>query len=245
MSGFFGFLHNLPPYDENETTLYRLTQRHKLLIAPFVEQIDGARVLDLAAHDGRWSYALAAAGASEVVGVEARRDLIERFDAFPETPFKGRVRLIANDIFAEMEAHLAAGERFDVVAVYGIFYHIMDHFRLLSLVRRLGPRLIIIDSEFIVIDNAMIQVLKEAVDNPLNAVTEVDGQSHTVVGVPSLRATEFMAEALDLDLMWLDHGLILGKDRRGMRDYFRDGRKVRHVCALTGRGGAEPQTLSR
>lgn len=235
MSGFFGFLRNLPPYDENETTLYRLTQRHKLLIAPFADQIAGARVLDLAAHDGRWSYALAAAGAAEVVGVEARPDLIARFDAFPETAFKARVRLVANDLFAEMEARIAAGERFDVIAVYGIFYHIMDHFRLLSLARRLGPRLIIIDSEFITLDNAMIQVLKEAVDNPLNAVTEVDGQSHTVVGVPSLRATDFMAEALDLDLVWLDHGLILGADRRGMRDYFRDGRKVRHVCALTSR----------
>jgi hypothetical protein len=236
MSGFFGFLSNLPPYDENATTLYRLTQRHKLLIAPFAEQIAGARVLDLAAHDGRWSYALAAAGAAEVVGVEARPELIARFDGFPDAPFKGRVRLVANDIFSEMEARIAAGERFDVIAVYGIFYHIMDHFRLLSLARRLGPRLIIIDSEFIVIDNAMIQVLKEAVDNPLNAVTEVAGQAQTVVGVPSLRATEFMAGALGLDLMWLDHGLILGTDRRGMRDYFRDGRKVRHVCALTARG---------
>lgn len=236
MSGLFGFLRNLPPYDENETTLYRLAQRHRLLIAPFAEQIAGARVLDLAAHDGRWSYALAAAGAAEVVGVEARPELIARFDAFPETPFKGRVRLVENDLFAEMEARIAAAERFDVIAVYGIFYHIMDHFRLLSLARRLGARLIIIDSEFITLDNAMIQVLREAVDNPLNAVTEVGGQTHTVVGVPSLRATEFMAEALGLDLVWLDHAMILGPDRRGMRDYFRDGRKVRHVCALTARG---------
>jgi hypothetical protein len=45
-----------------------------------------------------------------------------------------------------------------------------------------------------------------------------------------------MAEALGLDLVWLDHAMILGPDRRGMRDYFRDGRKVRHVCALTARG---------
>lgn len=52
------------PYDDNATTIYRLNQRHKLIIDPFLPQIEGARVLDIAAHDGRWSYALAAAGAS-------------------------------------------------------------------------------------------------------------------------------------------------------------------------------------
>lgn len=236
MSGLFDFLAELPPYDDNATTIYRLNQRHKLIIDPFGPQIEGARVLDIAAHDGRWSYALAAAGAAEVVGVEARPELVARFDAFPETDFKPRVRLTCGDLFADLEARGAAGERFDVVALYGIFYHVMDHFRLLSLIRALAPGLVIIDSEFMVQDNAMIQVLKEEVSNPLNAVTEVEGRSHTVVGVPSRRATEFMAEALNLDCAWIDHDLILGEDRRGMHDYFRDGRKVRHVCALSPAG---------
>jgi len=237
MSGLFDFLAELPPYDDNDTTIYRLNQRHKLIIEPFLPQIEGARVLDIAAHDGRWSYALAAAGAAEVVGVEARPELIARFEGFPETDFKPRVSLTCNDLFADLEARGRAGERFDVVALYGIFYHVMDHFRVLSLIRALKPELIIIDSEFIVLDNAMIQVLKEEVSNPLNAVTEVDGRTHTVVGVPSLRATEFIADALDFDCTWIDHALILGDDKRGMHDYFRDGRKVRHVCALSPRGG--------
>ena len=65
MSGFFDFLKSLPPYDDNATTVHRLDQRHRLIIDPFQPQIAGARVLDLAAHDGRWSYALAHAGALE------------------------------------------------------------------------------------------------------------------------------------------------------------------------------------
>jgi predicted RNA methylase len=73
-SGLFDFLGQLPPYDDNAFTIHRLNQRHKLIVAPFAEQIAGARVLDIAAHDGRWSFALAAAGAAEVVGVEARAD---------------------------------------------------------------------------------------------------------------------------------------------------------------------------
>lgn len=233
MAELFDFLKDIPPYDDNDTTIRRLDQRHRLLIDPFKPQIEGARVLDLACHDGRWSYALAAAGAEEVVGVEARQKLIDRFDHFPETEFKSRIHLTCNDLFAELEARVAAKEQFEVIAIYGIFYHVMDHFRLLSLARRLLPDVIIIDSEFIVADNAMIQVLMEEVSNPLNAVTDVPGRSHTVVGVPSIRATEFMADALDHEVMWVDHTLILGDDRQGMHDYFRDGRKVRHTCALT------------
>lgn len=233
MSGLFDFLQTLPPYDDNETTIHRLHQRHRLIIEPFQPQIQGARVLDLACHDGRWSYALAAAGAAEVIGVETRQELIDRFQQFPDREFKARVSITRNDLYTEMEARAAAGERFDVVAVYGIFYHVMDHFRLLDLARRLSPELIIIDSEFIRADNAIVQVLKEEVSNPLNAVTDVPGRSHTVVGVPSLRATEFMAEALGYELTWIDHAMLLGEDRRGMKDYFRDGRKVRRTCALT------------
>lgn len=236
MSGLFDFLKTLPPYDDNATTVHRLEQRHRLIIDPFAPQIDGARVLDIAAHDGRWSYALAHAGAAEVVGVEARPELVARFADFPETDFKNRVALVCNDLFAEIGARAARGERFDVVAVYGIFYHIMDHFRLLSLIRRLGPRLIVIDSEFITAENAIVQVLREEVSNPLNAVGDVPGVSHTVVGVPSRRATEFMAEALGYELSWVDHALLLGEDRRGMKDYFREGRKARFTCALVPAG---------
>lgn len=234
MSGPFDFLADLAPYAEAPAAIARLNNRHRLLIDPFAPQIAGARVLDLGAHDGRWSCALARAGAAEVVGVEARRGLIDRFAAFPDTDGAAtRVRPVCNDLFAELQARADAGECFDVVALFGIFYHVMDHFRLLGLVRRLSPQLVVIDSEFIEADNAVIQVLREAVDNPLNAVTDVPGRVETVVGVPSRRATEFIAAAQGFDLVWLDHAMLLGDNREGMQDYFRNGRKRRHVCALT------------
>ena len=233
MTDVFNFMGNMPPYEENPKTIERLAQRHRLIIEPFADQIKGARVLDLAAHDGRWSYALAHAGASEVIGVEARQDLIDRFTHFPQTAFKSRISLTKNDIFSELERQIATNERFDVVAVYGIFYHIMDHFRLLSMIHKLNPSLVIIDSEFIKADNAIVQVLKEEISNPLNAVSDVDGVTHTVVGVPSQRATEFMAEELRMDLTWVDHDMILGSNRAGMKDYYREGRKSRFACALT------------
>ncbi|MEM1364042.1 MAG: class I SAM-dependent methyltransferase [Pseudomonadota bacterium] len=226
----------LEPYGEKPNTIHRLAQRHRLIIEPFADQISGARVLDIAAHDGRWSYALAHAGATEVIGVEARQELIDRFAHFPNTDFKSRVTLLCNDLYKEVESRIAAAETFDVIAVYGIFYHIMDHFRLLSLLAQLKPTLIVIDSEFIKADNAIVQVLKEDVSNPLNAVSDVDGVTHTVVGIPSKRTMRFMADALHMDLTWIDHDLILGDDRTGMKDYYRDGRKARFACALSPAG---------
>lgn len=232
MTEFFNFLREIPPYSETANGIKRLNQRYKLVIEPFLPQINGSRVLDLACHDGRWSYALAAAGAREVVGVEARKELLDRFESFPDNHFKARVNLICDDLFSDLEARNTRGETFDVIALYGIFYHVMDHFRVLSLVSNLRPSLIIIDSEFIVTDNAMIQVLKEEVSNPLNAISKGPNQTHTIVGVPSKRATEFMANALNYNTFWVDHALLLRGDRGGMHDYFRDGRKIRHTCGL-------------
>ncbi|MBC7156888.1 MAG: methyltransferase domain-containing protein [Rhodobacteraceae bacterium] len=244
MKDFFDFLRDVAPYDRDDATVARLNRRHALIVEPFVPWLKGARVLDLACHDGRWSYALAAAGAAEVVGVEGRQELIDRFAHFPQTGFKGRVSLRRDDIFADLEARRARGERFDVVALYGIFYHVMDHFRLLRLVKALGPKLVIIDSEFMDVDNPMIQLVRNDVTNHLNAIP-IGDERFLVVGVPSRRATDAMAESLGYRPVWVDAEAIVGDDRRGVQDYFRArNRKIRATCALlpeaAGEGAAAP-----
>ena len=71
-------------YRRKETThrawLYnpdRMCFRHIGIIQRNKDLFQGKRVLDLASHDGRWSFAAIKAGAKEVVGVEARPQLIE------------------------------------------------------------------------------------------------------------------------------------------------------------------------
>jgi hypothetical protein len=62
-------------------TVRRLTKRHALVVAPFVDDLRGARVLDLGAHDGRWCHAFAAAGAREVLAKAPVIELVrERTD---------------------------------------------------------------------------------------------------------------------------------------------------------------------
>lgn len=230
--GFFDFLSQTPPYDKGRS-LVRLNNRHKLIVAPFADAIRGARVLDLAAHDGRWSYALAGAGADSVIGVEARGELFERFAAYPDTGYKARVDLRQGDIFEALEGFVRDGERFDVVAVYGIFYHVLDHFRLLRLIRAVEPGLVIIDSEFMTAKNPVIQLTQERTELNINAAPQIEGQEKALIGIPSFRAVEKMALVLGYDCAWIDVAAVLGEDRAGMGDYFRTGGKRRGTCALT------------
>lgn len=51
--------------------------RHAAIDAAKAEQLAGRRVLEIASHDGRWSFAAVTAGASCVVGVESRSELID------------------------------------------------------------------------------------------------------------------------------------------------------------------------
>ena len=68
--GFYDFLNDLTHYVEHGSSAARMNARHEFLIADFAEEIIGAKVIDLAAHDGRWCYAFAGAGAAWVVGIE-------------------------------------------------------------------------------------------------------------------------------------------------------------------------------
>ena len=43
-----------------------------------------------------------------------------------------------------------------MIGIFGILYYIMDHFSLFQLLRELKPRLVIVDSEFVMRDNATI-----------------------------------------------------------------------------------------
>lgn len=63
----------------------RMNRSRRFIVRPFAEEIRGARLPDLGAHDGRGSYALAQAGAAEVIGIDARADLAAAYADFPES----------------------------------------------------------------------------------------------------------------------------------------------------------------
>lgn len=230
--GFFDFLSGIGRYSEDPDTIARMNARHEMILAPLIEEIAGATILDLAAHDGRWSFAFAAAGARAVTGIEGRADLIARFDEFPDAPMRDRITLRCEDIFDGMAADAARGRQYDIVAVLGILYHVMDHFRLFRLVQKLRPRLVIVDSEFMLRPGPVIVLQRERTDKDLNAIAQVAGQEKALIGIPSFPAMEAMADALGYRCDWIDWSALPEGHRAAVGDYFRPEHKRRGTCLL-------------
>lgn len=230
--GFFQFIGQLPQYAGQAGVTERMDRRHERLIDPLRSVLNGARVLDLAAHDGRWAYAFASAGAAQVVGVEGRQELIARFHGYPQDDAHGRVQMVHQDIFDYLEGAVARQEQFDVVAVLGIFYHIMDHARLLFLIAQVQPKLVIIDSEFAHRPGPVIALVRERTDVHLNAIPARAGQDMRLKGVPSRAAMEAMAEDAGFSTQWINWDDLPETRRRGVADYFRQGPMRRGSCLL-------------
>ena len=58
--------------------LSRLDSRYQAVVEQGLGAIQGARILDIASHDGRWSAACLANGANHVTGIEAREHLARK-----------------------------------------------------------------------------------------------------------------------------------------------------------------------
>lgn len=231
--GAFDFLQQSARYAESPLSLNRLNVRHEFIVDAFRDEIRGARVLDLAAHDGRWSYALSAAGAREVVGVEARGDLVKEFADYPDDDVRARVTLVEADVFDELPRLAAAGQTFDVVAIYGLYYHVMDHYRLLKQVHALRPRLVIIDSAFLNRPQPLIKLALEPTDDQFNSIAHAEGQTMAPIGIPSRSAVDLMASSLGYATTWSNWSAVPRRKRKGLKEYFdSDNWKSRDTVAL-------------
>ena len=228
----FDFLKALPRYRAKPGGIRRLDRRQRFIIEPHLKDIRGARVLDLGSHDGRWPYAFSVAGAREVIGIEGRAELIAEFATYPKGPEKDRVTLRQRDINEEVPRLAAEGARFDVVAILGLFYHITTHYTLLSQIRALQPKLILIDGMFMNDAAPVIRLVPEDPARPMNTLPVYDCQEVTLKGVPSRTATDLMAKNLGYRCDWLDWGELSLAERRDVPDYFQDGDRCRATCAL-------------
>ena len=123
----------------------RLNERYEAMFAGNKDILDGARVLDLASHDGRYSFAALKAGAAHVTGVEVRQELIDKAEetfAFygqdPET-----YRFVRGDIF-----EVLANEKFEVDVVFclGYLYHTYRHTELMYRLHHLDAKHLIVDT---------------------------------------------------------------------------------------------------
>ncbi len=137
-----------PFLDTSETgaVAHRLNARCDMLLTRHREALQGKRVLDLASHDGRFTYGALTLGATHVTAVEGRSKLVDHARRNLDRCGFGedRVRWVCSDIYDFLAQ--AKNGSVDVVICFGFFYHTVRHVELLRELRRLGPELLILDT---------------------------------------------------------------------------------------------------
>jgi hypothetical protein len=204
----------------------RLNSRYRAMIEPNLDCIREHSILDIASHDGRWSFAALKAGASHVVGIEARPHLVERanetcrlYDIVP-----GAFSFVGADVFNVLPS-VSPGS-VDTVFCFGFFYHMMHHQLLLSMIVALKAKHLILDTRICPSEEPVIEVRVESTKEDANAApAPSDVMETTVVGYPSRAAIELMLGSYGFHYHYFDWAGAPITDWSNIEDY-RDGLRV-------------------
>lgn len=216
---------------------HRLNGRYEAIITENEKLLAGAKVLDIASHDGRWTFAAIQAGAGYVEGIEPRQELInnaiETFDYYEVPPEKYGFK--CNDVFEVLK-----GQSFDVVLCLGFFYHTIRHAELLDRIERTGARFVIIDTEVTppshqplvtdsnhprLIHNNLynMQILREPVaDKRMAYHDSLTRGGNTLIGRPSRATVEYLANHFGYSCTrydWQEHFVRYPEHATTMNDY--------------------------
>lgn len=215
MSGFFNQYRLFTETSQTGASLERLNRRHYGLIDFQRTRITGRHVLDIASHDGRWSFAAVQAGAVRVTGIEARPHLVAaacaNFHAYHVPP--ERWNFICADVF-----EILRDERLhvDTVLLFGFFYHTLRHMELIELLTLVEPSTIIVDTNVAPDKDALIRVHSEPTAQEGNAAGPRD---QMIVGVPSKAAVAMMLAAAGYSVRELNWPAMLAGNTTGVEDY--------------------------
>lgn len=142
-----GFFDQFPRFYQTSQTSPlpdRLNARHRAIIESNASHFTGKRVLDIASHDGRWTFAALKAGASHVTGIEPRQELIDNarmtFREYGVT--EGSHELRASGVMEAID-----DVRVDTVLCLGYYYHTRHHVDLLDKIERTRAKFVVIDTE--------------------------------------------------------------------------------------------------
>lgn len=186
------FFDDNPEFLETSTTAAdrdRLNLRHLAIIDAHRDLLNGARVLDIASHDGRWSYAALDAGAAHVIGVEGRPELVE--NAKRTIAAKGidesRFSFIAGDAHDVLTQGVG---QVDVAMCLGFMYHTLRYPELMAGIRATGAKHVIVDS--MVLPNnprPVVRITGEGTQGQALAVEDrFSHKGRSLIGIPSEEA---------------------------------------------------------
>lgn len=213
----------------------RMNERYEAMFASNRSIFEGARVLDLASHDGRFSFAALKTGAAHVTGVEVRQSLVDRaheafafYDQDPST-----YRFVCGDVF-----EVLARERFDVdvVLCFGYLYHTYRHTELMYRLHDLAPRHLVVDTMVTVADAPSHRmVLEEDVEDNRSAAQDEFAVGRVLVLRPSVPALELLLNAygFEIDFLYDWNSRLAGRPSLPGLEGYAVGKRVTAHCRFT------------
>lgn len=241
MSGFFA---DYPRFFKTSRTYphpNRLGARFDLIFEQSGVDFSGARVLDIASHDGRWAFAAVKRGALRVTGVEPRGHLVRNSEStFAHYGVSADAYgFVQADIFEFFDR---CPDAFDIVLLLGFFYHTARHLELVARIAASGAHTVIVDTEIVrgsgplaaapatqltdrgLGDNPVfIQCFSEPADDEMMAAPDpLTRRGRAVVGRPTATAVRFLFDHFDYDVRQLDWAARCARNGEALDDY-RDG----------------------
>lgn len=199
----------------------RLNRRYDVLIQKNIDLIRGRRVLDIASHDGRWTFAALKAGAAHVTGIEARQHLVSNAEqTFAHYGISNdRYLFVCRDFF---DAAASLTCHFDTIFCFGFFYHTLRQAELMTLVAQFKASAVIIDTAIIPspVSEASFRVVREPVSDEGNGSALPGAFSdEAIVGIPTVGAIVMLLDYFGYDADVVDWSHHLGKDLVALGDY--------------------------
>ena len=223
----------------------RMNERYEAIFASNRDIFDGARVLDLASHDGRYSFAALKTGAAHVTGVEARQSLVD--GAEEACAFYGQdpttYRFVRGDVF-----EVLAREKFDVdvVLCLGFLYHTYRHTELMYRLHDLAPRHLIVDTMVTRATQPTLKVVRERdVEDIRSAAQDPYSVGRVLVLKPSVPALHVLLQSygFEIESTYDWQGRLAGRPPLPGVDGYATGGRVTVRCRPRGAAlaaGAEP-----
>lgn len=220
--------HDIYQAEAHQWLVNRLNERYNHIIVPNIGYIAGKRILDLGAYDGRWTWACLESGAAFVTAIEARATSVASGrQSIPqlEQDFLGCYEFLIGDVFQLLP--IMRPFQFDTILCLGLFYHVLNHERLIGMMARLKPEAIILDSGLLDTDEMIIRLAHEPTSHRMMGIGPSE---QTLVGMPSRGALAAIARLhrLQVDYVpWIAEAI---SDHNEIEDYMN---RERFTCVLT------------
>ena len=142
------------------------------------------RVLDLASHTGESSICCREHGASLVLGVEPRGDLVEKSKVLAKEHSITNVEYVVGDATDINQLKNLLCD-IDTVITFGMFYHIADHNMLIKTICESNAKHIIIETEYG--PETSLPNIDWYVEETNSPITGYNGYSQILAGAPNLQ----------------------------------------------------------